>query len=98
MKAGFIMFKRIITDFSLKSLLEMNFGIDVYDAILVLVFCIFVLVVEIFMEKGVDIRKKIASKSMPVRWCVWYGLIVLIIVFGAYGKGYSLADMMYAAY
>ena len=98
LKAGFVMFTRIFTDFDLRCLVETNFGIDVYDGILVFVFCIFVLVVEIFLEKGVDIRKKIAAKNIPVRWCVWYGLIIMIIIFGAYGKGYSIAEMMYAAY
>ena len=31
-----------------------------------------------------------------VRWTVFYALILFIIVFGAYGKGYIPVDPMYA--
>ena len=98
LKDGFRMFGRIITRFNIGNLSETNFGIDEYETIIALIGIAIVLIVDIIHEKGISIRKKIASFSLPVRWGVWYGIIACVIIFGAYGAGYTIVDMIYAAY
>lgn len=44
-----------------------------------------VFVVSILNEKGINVREKLKTKNIALRWCVWYALILFIIIFGAYG-------------
>lgn len=77
---------------------EMDFGLDNYDILLVLGGIFIVLVVDIIHEKGISIREKVASCRLPLRWGFWYAVILFIVIFGAYGAGYTIVDMIYAAY
>ena len=52
--------------------------------------------VSVINEKGKSVRALLAQRPAAVRWTVFYALILFIIVFGAYGKGYIPVDPMYA--
>ena len=95
---GFRMLRRIVTDFHITALAETNFGVDVPDLILASVSILLVFVVDVIHEKGISIRRKVAECKLPVRWSFWYAVILLVVVFGAYGSGYTIVDMIYAAY
>lgn len=95
---GFGMFFGMISDFHIRALAETNFGIDPYDIVLALICIFIVFIVDMIHEQGVSIRNYISSRRLPVRWCFWYAMIIMVIVFGAYGAGYSIVDMIYAAY
>lgn len=95
---GLCMFFRIILDFNIKEIPSTNFGVDVYDIVMAIFFSLIVLFVDIIKEKNINICDKINSFRLPVRWTIWYTVILLILIFGAYGKGYSIVDMIYAAY
>ena len=95
---GFRMLRGIITDFHITALTESNFGVDVPDLILASVSILLVFVVDIIHEKGISIRRRVAECKLPVRWSFWYAVILLVVVFGAYGSGYTIVDMIYAAY
>ena len=73
-----------------------NFGLDIYDVILVLVSLFIILIISILKEKNINIREKIASKNIVIRWIIYYLLIFSIIIFGAYGPSYSKVDPIYA--
>lgn len=98
LSAGFDMFGRIFGHFNIRYLGEVNFGIGTPDGVVAFLGTLVVLIVDILHEKGIRIREKIASLSLPVRWGVWYAAIAVIIIFGAYGVGYTVVDMIYAAY
>lgn len=95
---GFGMLGRILTNFHISILNAMDFGLDNYDILLSMAGIFIVLIVDIIHEKGISIRDKIASCQLPVRWGFWYAVIFFIIIFGAYGAGYTVVDMIYAAY
>lgn len=95
---GFRMLRGIVTDFHITALAETNFGVDVPDLILASVSILLVFVVDVIHEKGISIRRKVAECKLPVRWSFWYAVILLVVVFGAYGSGYTIVDMIYAAY
>lgn len=95
---GFRMLRGIVTDFHITALAETNFGVDVPDLILAVVSILLVFVVDIIHEKGISIRRKVADCKLPVRWSFWYAVVLLVVVFGAYGSGYTIVDMIYAAY
>lgn len=92
---GFSMLKRICTNFHIHVLNEMDFGLDNYDILLVLGGIFIVLVVDIIHEKGISIREQVASCRLPLRWGFWYAVILFIVIFGAYGAGYTIVDMIY---
>ena len=92
------MLQNIVTDFHPAALTEANYGIDKYDALLSISGIIIVFMVDILHENNICIRDKIASLSTPVRWALWYAMIFSIIITGAYGAGYTVVDMIYAAY
>ena len=50
----------------------------------------------ILREKGIDVRENISKKKLVTRWLIYYALILLILIFGAYGQGYVPVDPIYA--
>ena len=95
---GFRMLYAIVTDFHIRAVPETNFGMDSMDIVLAVLCVLIVFVVDILHEKGISVREKIALFRLPVRWGFWYAVIMLVVVFGAYGNGYTIVDMIYAAY
>lgn len=99
--AAFKMVEKIITSFSLSSILDgslFTFGMDRYDyvVILVAVGCIFI--ISLLQEKGIRIRVALAQRSIWTQVCVGYALLLIIIIFGAYGVGYVPVDPIYAGF
>ena len=56
---------------------------------------IIVFVISVLKEKKIDVREKIANYPIPLRWTIYYVLILIIIIFGAYGVGYAPVDPLY---
>ena len=69
---------------------------DVLDLLIVGITTGIVLVISILQEKGIRIRETLNEKPIAIRWAVWYTLILFVIIFGAYGVGYTPIDPMYA--
>ncbi len=99
-KDGFLMLKNILSNFHLKELFAnyWRLGLDREDLAAALVGIFIIIVVGVLKERGVNIRKSIDNKKLPLRWIFWYLAIFLIMVFGAYGPGYTAVDMIYAGY
>lgn len=99
LKSGLIMFKMLLTNFSLQRLNIQTMealGIDGQDIIIAGIAMLIVLLVSILKEKGVEIRKSLGKQHVVLRWGVMYGLILFIVIFGAYGLGYIPVDPIYA--
>ena len=99
LKSGLIMFKMILTNFSVAGLNLKTMealGIDGQDIVVVIVALLIVLMTSILKERGVALRESLAKRPVAVRWAVMYGLILFIVIFGAYGLGYIPVDPIYA--
>ncbi len=72
-----------------------SLGINGREWILCLISVIIILSVDHLKEKGIDIRKSIASKNIVLRWAVYLGLIMAMLIFGKYGPGYDAANFIY---
>jgi len=35
---------------------------------------------------------------VPGKWVICYGLVMAILIFGAYGEGYQMIDLIYAGF
>lgn len=100
LKAGFIMFGKIFTDFHISYFWNHRFKLhlDAYDLIVALVGVLVVFIVGFIRERKPGLRERIDRKILPVRWIVWYACILTVIFFGAYGSGYSVVELIYAGY
>ena len=99
LNSGLIMFKLLVTRFSVEAFRMENIeklGIDRQDVAIVGVSLIIVLIISILKERGVQIRETLARQNVVVRWTLIYGLILYIIIFGAYGLGYIPVAPIYA--
>lgn len=72
--------------------------IDAYDFSAIFVSIGVLIFIETLQQKGVNIRDKVETFNLPLRWLIWLGLILAIVIFGAYGTGYSQVAPMYALY
>ncbi len=74
--------------------LKLDFG----DWFVVIVGTVLVFIVDDLLEKKPDFFERFPKIPTFWRWSVYYGLIVFIIVFGAYGAGYQTVDLIYAGF
>ena len=100
LKAGFAMFKRMITNFHISVLSNsfLKMKLDAYDLVIAVVGVIIVTIVGIIKERKENVRRSIDNHPLVIRWIVWYACILAIIFFGAYGTGYTMVDLIYAGY
>ena len=101
LKAGLSMFAQMVTDFRFSTISREMLGkleTDPEDFLIVGVTVLIVLTVSLLKEKGVCIRQKLQTYPLAVRWAIWYGLLLFLLIFGAYGVGYVPVDPMYAVF
>ena len=101
LKPGFIMVKKIFTEFSFKSFTNgeiLNLKMDQADFIIIAIFTAIVFVISILREKDINIREQISKKNIVLRWTIYYLFMLSILLFGAYGMGYMPVDPMYAGF
>ena len=99
LRAGLFMFFNIIWGFSLSSFGDgtvFNVGMDKKDFLIAFIGVLIVLVNSIMKEKGTRPRKWLADRPVVFRWALCYGLILFVVIFGAYGAGYVPLDPIYA--
>ncbi len=101
LKQGLTMFKTIFTSFTLESFINgkfLEFGIDRADFIIIIISLIIVFIIGLLKEKGINIRERVARLPIIPRWIIYFALIMFIIIFGAYGPGYTPIDPIYASF
>ena len=94
----FAMFGSMFTTFNQKALFDGSFlkiGLSLSDYALLLVGFAVVLTVSIFKLKWGDVRGRLYEKPYPFFLAVMAVLVVVILVFGAYGPGYNSAQFIY---
>ena len=53
------------------------------------------LVAVSLLQRSGSVRDRIAAKPYPVRFLVWYGLFLVVLLAGAYGIGYDASQFIY---
>lgn len=88
---GFGVIKRIFTDFEIQKLdsdLCQILVFDISDLVVVLIALIVITLIGIMYEKGYNVREWLFRQHTVVRWTLLYLMLLVTIVYGAYGKGY----------
>ena len=75
-----------------------NFGLVNYkDLIIMVVSILFIAGIEIVQE-FIPLREKFDKSNIAIRYALLLSLVVIIILFGAYGASYGAIDPLYAAF
>ena len=93
------MFWNMVCNFRLDALADgtlFQMGFDRKDALIVGAALIFIFVNSVLKERRVCPRQWLAARPLAVRWALCYGLILFVVIFGAYGVGYVPLDPIYA--
>lgn len=101
LKAGIKMFISIFHNFELENLRNgtlLTMGLDRADFLAVCGGCMIVGIVGFLKEKDIDVGEELSQLRLPVRWAVYYALILAVAIFGAYGAGYQPVDLIYAGF
>lgn len=74
----------------------LEIGIGGVDYIVIAIGIVIMFTVSLIQEKSQSsIRLKIRSLPYPVRATMWFGLFLLVILWGAYGIGYDASQFIY---
>ena len=99
LRIGLQMFARIFTQFNLSSFWNgtlLTLGLDRGDYLLIGAALTVVFFISLAEEKGRDVRRDIKQLPLPLRWSLYYSVMLAICLFGAYGVGYMPVELIYA--
>lgn len=72
----------------------LKIGLTMEDYFIILSGAVILLVVSIIQRSG-SIRNKISKKPYPVKYIIWFGLFITVLLAGAYGAGYDSSQFIY---
>lgn len=72
----------------------MTLGLTILDYI-ILVAGIAVLLLASLLQRSGNVRDRISKYAYPVRFMIWYGLFLVVLLMGAYGIGYDASQFIY---
>jgi alginate O-acetyltransferase complex protein AlgI len=93
----FRMLGTMFTDFNVGELTGealLGLGLGMADYLVLLAGLVALIAVSLLQRDG-SVRNKLAVKSAPVRFAIYYVLIISILVLGAYGMGYDSSQFIY---
>ncbi|MBR2529026.1 MAG: MBOAT family protein [Blautia sp.] len=74
-------------------------GLDGKDFLLVLAGLFLVFFTDLFHDiKHTDLRTALARKPLPIRWVIYFGGIILLILTGIYGSNYDPGSFIYGGF
>lgn len=72
-----------------------NLGLDRANVHLMLIGLVLVMVVDVLNEKGIYISKHVAKERLWIRWPIYWGAIMIILLCGMWGVGYDSNSFIY---
>lgn len=87
-----------------KGIFELNFvslfsfGLTRKDIFLALMYLLVVFAIELTYELKIDVREKLNEQNLIFRWIIYLLIIISVIIFGIYGRGYAVKDFIYGGF
>lgn len=72
----------------------LTLGLTVADYVVLLIGILMMLAVS-FVQRSGSVRDRVAAMAYPLRTVVWFGLFLLVVLWGAYGIGYDASQFIY---
>lgn len=103
LKSAIIIVKKMLTDIDLDFIFGADgrifeMGIDSKNMFILFIALIILVTVSILQENGMKIRETLAKQNTVYRWLILLVLLIIVLVFGTYGPGFTAADFIYQAY
>ena len=99
---GFRMWKRffeVINPWILFDGSIYNLGLAEIDVKILFFSVVLLIIVGIIkIEKGEEIRVLIASQNIVFRWGIYIALLLIVVIYGKYGPGYSASEFIYKGF
>lgn len=73
-------------------------GINYGDMNIIIIGITLMVIVGRIQEKYISARTWISSQILWFRWIIWFGLLILVLVFGIYGPGFSVSEFIYRGF
>lgn len=101
MSSALVMFKSLLTvnnwviirDGSL-----LNMGINGKNWIVVAVSLVVLIIASTLRERGMDIKGKILSMPLAIKWIIYLAVIFTVMTFGYYGFGFNAQSFIYGGF
>ncbi len=93
----FKMFGSMFTTFNLHVLWDgslMKLGLTMLDYVILTVATLVLIMVSLKQRRG-SVREQVLKLPFAARFVLWYGLFLLVLLFGAYGIGYDASQFIY---
>ena len=65
---------------------------------LVLALALVVLIIVDALSQKEDLTGRVVKASWPLRWAVYLGLLLVVVIFGSYGTGYDAQNFIYGQF
>ena len=69
-------------------------GLSFYDYVILTIGVLIMIIVSL-IQRGGSARTKILCMPYPVRFILWYGLFLIVLLMGEYGIGYDASQFIY---
>ncbi len=99
LKQAFSMLVSVFTNPNLTALMpghKNGLGLDLMDYGILVAGTLIIFLVGLIQENGIDIREKISHLPFIVKFIGFMAAALVIVIFGAYGDGYGVVDLIYA--
>ncbi len=93
----FIMFGTIFTKWDSSIFLDgslLKLGLEMVDFVILVLGVLLLMIVSMLQTKN-SVRLQIKKFSPAIRFSIWYGLFLVVLLFGAYGVGYDETQFIY---
>lgn len=92
------MIQKILTDFDISYLFSdeiFNMFINMRTLFVIVISLIFIFIVDYLKTKKINMIDCLLEQQLVFRWMVYFAIIFIIIVYGAYGDGYEQTQFIY---
>ncbi|MBU3190486.1 MBOAT family protein [Clostridium bowmanii] len=72
-------------------------GLDLKDFLIVIIGLVLIIIVDI-MQRRISLRDQLSRQNIMFRWVIYLVVVLVILVFGMYGPGYSMQQFIYSQF
>ena len=98
LKTAFLMLRQIVTQLQPHKLfgwVVYNIGLDAQTLLVVVMALLLLFVVDLMEYRGRDMNEFVLKQGVLFRWCVYLGLLGIILIYGVYGHTYAQTEFIY---